>query len=221
MRRIDILFFLLIVVSCTTSQTTNEVSGEIYKGYRVLTVPATMENVKFTVYRGDYVKFVNSGKADKIHIVIPALDIEQSFTGDVNIDPYIKLKRAGNYKLRINDHPGRIKVLNYEEGYYTELSAAESWQFIQEKSPFILDVRTPREYASGHLSNANLIPVQFLQERLDEIADNKDQDILVYCRSGNRSTVASKILIDAGFRHVFNLRSGIRGWQNGQFPIER
>ncbi len=221
MKKLGTLFFLYLFISCTAGQATDEVSGKIYKGFRVLTVPSSSETVAFTVYRGDYVKFVAADKSSKIEITIPDLDIEQTFTGDIENDPYIKLKKAGRYDLIVNGNKGTIQVLQYEESYYTELSAKESFTFIQRKAPFILDVRTPGEYASGHIADATLIPVQVLQERLDELDQYKDKDILVYCRSGNRSTVASKILIDAGFRRVFNLRSGIIGWQNGRLPVER
>jgi rhodanese-related sulfurtransferase len=53
-----------------------------------------------------------------------------------------------------------------------------------------------------------------LEQRLSEIAAYKNKDILVYCRSGNRSTVASEILISNGFKKPYNLHKGIIGWKN-------
>ena len=70
----------------------------------------------------------------------------------------------------------------------------------------ILDVRTPQEYYNGHLEGAKLIPLQQLLERLSEIQDYWDREILVYCRSGNRSTVAGELLIQKGFKKIYNLR---------------
>ena len=58
-------------------------------------------------------------------------------------------------------------------------------------------------------------------EYLLEIGEHKDQDILIYCASGNRSTVASKILIDAGFKRIYNLRHGIAEWAEKGLPIMR
>lgn len=86
--------------------------------------------------------------------------------------------------------------------------------------PIILDVRTPWEYEQGHLPEARLIPVQSLQNRVDELEEHKNRDILVYCRSGNRSTVASKLLIDEGFNRIYNLRYGILEWEQKGYSLE-
>lgn len=68
----------------------------------------------------------------------------------------------------------------------------------------VIDVRTPEEYASGHLERAINIPVHELDKRLAE-AGPKDASIVVYCRSGQRSARAKKILNEAGFQKVFDL----------------
>jgi len=85
----------------------------------------------------------------------------------------------------------------------------------------ILDVRTPGEYGSGHLQNAVLIPVQELQGRLKELASYKDRQIFIYCATGNRSTVASKILIDHDFKQITNMRHGIYEWKKENYPVVR
>lgn len=78
----------------------------------------------------------------------------------------------------------------------------------------LLDVRTPEEYAEGHIDGSLLIPVTELESRLDEIAQYTDKSVLVYCRSGNRSVTASNILIENGFSEVHNLLTGFNGWVN-------
>ena len=70
----------------------------------------------------------------------------------------------------------------------------------------LVDVRTPREFSSGRVDGAKNIPVQQLEERLDELED-KDQAVLVYCRSGNRSGRAARMLEKAGFENVYDLGS--------------
>ena len=95
---------------------------------------------------------------------------------------------------------------------YWEVNSKEGADLIKNSEPFILDVRTDAEYAEGHLQDSYLLPVQVLSEQISLIEKYKDQDILIYCRSGNRSTVASKILLDAGFTNIYNLRYGIKGW---------
>ena len=72
---------------------------------------------------------------------------------------------------------------------------------------------------SKDLKKSVLIPVQELQSRYKEISDYKNQDILIYCATGNRSTVASKILIDNGFKRIFNMRYGIYEWSQDKYPV--
>jgi len=73
----------------------------------------------------------------------------------------------------------------------------------------------------GHLENSILIPVQELQSRINELRAYKNNNILIYCATGNRSTVASKILIDSGFMKISNLKNGIAEWAKGQYRVVR
>ncbi len=72
----------------------------------------------------------------------------------------------------------------------------------------ILDVRSYEEFEEGFIEGAVLIPVDELESRYSEI--EKYDKILVYCRSGNRSVTASQILLDNGFKEVYNLLGGIQ-----------
>lgn len=72
----------------------------------------------------------------------------------------------------------------------------------------ILDVRTIPEYKEGHLVNATLIPLDQLQPSLNKLDGVKEKKVLVYCRSGNRSISASRILKAHGFVPV-NVKGGI------------
>ena len=68
----------------------------------------------------------------------------------------------------------------------------------------LLDVRSPEEYAGGHLPGAVNIPVQQLDRRLAEVGP-VDHELIVYCRSGHRSTRATELLRQRGFTKVHNL----------------
>lgn len=81
----------------------------------------------------------------------------------------------------------------------------------------LIDVRTPEEFATGHIAGAVNIPVEELGGRLDEV--NKDQPVVVYCRSGNRSAQAASILESAGHTGIYDL-GGIRAWQQAGFPVQ-
>jgi len=82
---------------------------------------------------------------------------------------------------------------------------------------FILDVRTLEEYDAGHINGSVLVPVQELNNRLDEIP--RDRKLLVYCRTGVRSTRASEILISNDFKEVYNMKGGIMEWTNAGFEV--
>ena len=75
----------------------------------------------------------------------------------------------------------------------------------------LLDVRTPEEFAGGHVDGAVNLPVQDLAAKLATLADKKDKDIVVYCRSGRRSASAKQTLVGAGFKKVHDL-GGIGNW---------
>jgi len=75
----------------------------------------------------------------------------------------------------------------------------------------LLDVRENFEF---HITNLNgtLIPLDQLPDRITELEDKKDQEIIIMCRSGNRSAKAQKLLLDNGFSNVKNLKGGINQW---------
>ena len=72
-------------------------------------------------------------------------------------------------------------------------------------TPIIIDVRTPQEFESGHVESA--INIEWQDIALVENITNKDNQIFLYCRSGNRSQKATDILIDIGNKDVINLGS--------------
>ena len=67
-----------------------------------------------------------------------------------------------------------------------------------------IDVRTPGEYATGHLQEASNIPFQQIGKRITEVAHSKDQKIYVYCASGHRAEMARKTLVGLGYTNVTN-----------------
>ncbi|WP_293445813.1 rhodanese-like domain-containing protein [Persephonella sp.] len=102
---------------------------------------------------------------------------------------------------------------------YTDLSAEQFKKMIKEKDVVILDVRTPEEYEKdGHIKGANLIPVQLF--RYIYLPGLRDKKVLVYCRSGNRSVTASRMLEQMGIKNVYNLKGGIIEWKSKKLPVE-
>ncbi|KXK49367.1 MAG: rhodanese domain-containing protein [Chloroflexi bacterium OLB13] len=89
-------------------------------------------------------------------------------------------------------------------------------QFGDNTPHVLLDVRTPAEFAEGHIPGAVNIPVDALQSRLSEVPS--DVPVVVYCRSGNRSATASQILDRAGYETVYDL-GGIIAWSAQGLPV--
>ncbi|MCL2919501.1 rhodanese-like domain-containing protein [Shewanella litorisediminis] len=80
---------------------------------------------------------------------------------------------------------------------------ATAWQLI-EQGAMLVDVRTPEEYAAGHLEGAINIPYEVIATEFAKRAIDKDTSVVLYCRSGRRSGVANDALNAAGFTRVYN-----------------
>ncbi len=80
-------------------------------------------------------------------------------------------------------------------------------------APRLIDVREPWEYEEARIPGAENIPLNTLPEHLDALADGKDDEIVVQCKSGARSGAAKAFLTQQGFTNVRNLLGGILAWQ--------
>ncbi|HXZ43184.1 MAG TPA: rhodanese-like domain-containing protein [archaeon] len=83
----------------------------------------------------------------------------------------------------------------------------------------IMDVRTPQEFADGHLSGAMNVNVMAPDFERQLGALDRGKTYLVYCRTGNRSAQAIRVLERLGFRSVYHMFEGIVGWQKKAFPL--
>lgn len=97
-----------------------------------------------------------------------------------------------------------------------EFSVDEVAKFDQ-KEWFFLDVREPSEWEEAHIPYATLIPLGELTARLSEIP--KDTNIVVVCRSGNRSAVGRDLLLKSGFANVTSMAGGMSTWQAKGYPV--
>jgi rhodanese-related sulfurtransferase len=203
-----------------TTDTAPEISGRLEAGLRVLTLDAGAKDQHLTIYRGDYVR-AELSTGEPFTLEIPALEVAMRFPVAEGERPYFKVPDAGSFPFTAGEAGGTIEAVEYRSAGYREVTAQEAAGLIPNLDPLILDVRTEREFAGGHLENAVLIPVQVFRQRLGELADHKQRPVLVYCRTGNRSTVAAKLLVDAGFEQVINIRRGIVEWERAGLPTTR
>jgi rhodanese-related sulfurtransferase len=84
---------------------------------------------------------------------------------------------------------------------------------------FVLDVRTPEEYAAGHLPGAVNIPHGELAARIAELAGARERDVVVYCRTGVRSAAALEVLGKAGFKRLYHLKGDYTRWSEEKRPV--
>ena len=96
---------------------------------------------------------------------------------------------------------------------YTQISQDEAMQMMQEQTDYlIVDVRRPDEFAESHIAGAINVPNEEITDEMPELLPDKDQLLLIYCRSGNRSKEASQKLADIGYTNVYEF-GGINTWE--------
>jgi rhodanese-related sulfurtransferase len=104
-----------------------------------------------------------------------------------------------------------VKAAPKEVGF-SNITPEEAKKILDSEEVIILlDVRTKEEYETGHIKDSILIPVDNLREEAEKSLRDKEAIIFVYCRSGNRSVAAANILVDLGYKNVYNL-GGINNW---------
>lgn len=107
-----------------------------------------------------------------------------------------------------------------ESDSLTSLSVKSAYdQMSKVEGEFFVDVRTPEEWAAGHAEGAVLIPLDDISSRAAAELPDKNAEIYLICRSGNRSGQAAKILNDLGYTHVYNIEGGTNAWQEANLPI--
>ena len=218
---IALLALVWLALASGAQSAVPDVSGRLVEGLRLLPVPTGEVSLHYKVFRGDYIKFALPPGTRETMLKIPDLGIEERLPSDTAAAPYFKMKQSGRFAFTLGSREGLIEVLDYQPANYREMTAVQAAAFIERENPLVLDVRTPAEFKAGHLPNAVLIPVQELQRRIGELAPYRNKDVLVYCATGNRSTVAAKILIDQGFTRIVNMRHGIADWYQRKYPVVR
>lgn len=95
------------------------------------------------------------------------------------------------------------------------------------KDCLLVDIREPTEYDAMHINNSLLVPRGILEGACDwgyddtipELVEARDRDVIVICRSGNRSVLAALTMQMMGFKKVKSLKTGVRGWNDFELPL--
>jgi rhodanese-related sulfurtransferase len=108
-------------------------------------------------------------------------------------------------------------------GSITDVGQAEVKAIVESGggAALLLDVRTPAEFAAGHVPGARNVPHTELAARIAEIAPRKADAVVVYCESGRRAAIAADVLVENGFTSVRHLEGDMAGWRDADLPIER
>lgn len=136
-----------------------------------------------------------------IFLLILSLTLFSSCSGNMNTE------ETQNTTIDITE----TSINNSPE--YEQISGEQAKHLMDTETDFIIiDARTEEEFNEGHIEGAILIPEYEIGERAEKELSNKDQLILVYCRSGRRSKIASQALADLGYTNVKEF-GGIIDWQ--------
>lgn len=106
------------------------------------------------------------------------------------------------------------EVKNGKKAEYKKITSDEAKKMIETQKVIVVDVRTLEEYTEGHIPNAISVPLETIENKAESKLKNKDDLILVYCRSGRRSREAALKLIEKGYTNVIDF-GGIKDW-NGE-----
>jgi phage shock protein E len=84
----------------------------------------------------------------------------------------------------------------------------------------LIDIRTPQEFAQGHIPRAVNLPLDQFGQRSAELAAYRDKEVILYCRTGRRVRIAVHLLLDQGFQKMLLLEGNILGWARRGMPLE-
>jgi len=100
-------------------------------------------------------------------------------------------------------------------------------EILQKREVILLDVREPIEYEAMHIAGSINVPRGVLEtaceydyeETVPELVEARDKEIIVICRSGNRSVFVCDVMQQLGYRNVSSLKTGLRGWSDYEQPL--
>lgn len=112
------------------------------------------------------------------------------------------------------------KLFGFGPPPYTVLGPQEVAEKLKSARPLIVDVREQYEYAQGHIKGSKNIPLRQLPERITQFG-SQDQEIIMVCASGSRSSSAANYLVKEGYTNICNLNGGMMSWQRAGLPVKR
>ena len=108
---------------------------------------------------------------------------------------------------------------DHQSGKANQMDPTAAIRLMNNEHAVVLDVREATDFNKGHIKNAKNVPMSSLKGQLESLAKHKDKPVLAYCRSGNQSGRACRMLKRSGFSNVHNLAGGILSWQDANLPL--
>jgi phage shock protein E len=127
----------------------------------------------------------------------------------------IWLGGASALALAADPAPAAVAAPSAEQATMTGVTPVELAARVERRDPdlVVLDVRSAEEFAAGHVPGARNVAHDQLHARLQDLAADKDKDVVLYCRSGRRALHAARILRDAGFTRLLHLEGDYPAWE--------
>lgn len=105
-------------------------------------------------------------------------------------------------------------------GGVKSVGPVDATRMLNHDSAVMIDMRNLKDYQSGHIVNAVHLP-EYNDSTLGKLEKFRKQPLIVYCRSGQRSTGVCSKLRKQGFEPVYNLKGGVLAWQNANLPLSK
>lgn len=137
----------------------------------------------------------------------------------MNLRPFVLLVILGSLGIDMSNADTPAAVVESAP----RISQEDLLAKIAKKDPgvVVLDVRTPAEFAAGHVPGARNVSHDQLEARLSELTTLRDQEVVLYCRSGRRVALAEDVLRKAGFTKLRHLDGDFLAWEAQQRPVEK
>lgn len=103
----------------------------------------------------------------------------------------------------------------------SRVSLLQATQLLNQGKSVVLDIRSPEDFAAGHIRDARHIPLKELKSRISELDKFKSKSVIVVCSSGSQSARAASVLKGAGFNEVYSLDGGLAAWRAQGLPTAK
>jgi len=101
-----------------------------------------------------------------------------------------------------------------------EITVAEAKEILDQGGYLFLDCREPKEYKMGHVPGSINIPRGLMEFKVAKTVPNREENIVIYCKSGGRGCLAACTLCRMGYKNVKNMDGGWLAWEKAGYPIE-